>query len=144
MVILSNFQKFHIILANEKWKTNNKTGNSEFTKREKQFQEEASYAKELRDATIEDEKIITAEIIECSNLKTELERYGLSIEGDIPKIVQVIRVMKQHGYDVDKILSDYSAQEIKQIKRDLFSDQAKRLEDTKWDFRMSVLSFNPR
>jgi hypothetical protein len=43
----------------------------------------------------------------------------------------VIHEIKQHGYDVDKVLSEYSDQEIKQIKRDLLIGQIKGLEDTK-------------
>jgi hypothetical protein len=50
---------------------------------------------------------------------------------DIPKFTQVIHEIKQGGYDVDKILSEYSDQEIKQLTRDLLIGQVKGLEDTK-------------
>jgi hypothetical protein len=70
-------------------------------------------------------------LTEYLNLKAELKMYGLSIEEDIPKFVQVVRGIKRYEYDINKVLSDYSDQEFKQIKRDLLSDQVKRLEDTK-------------
>ena len=70
-------------------------------------------------------------LTEYSNLKVELKMYGLSIEEDIPKFVQVVRGLKRYEYDINKLLSDYSDQEFKQIKCDLLSDQVKRLEDTK-------------
>ena len=100
-------------------------------KEKKQSQEEASYAKELRDAAIEDERITTAELREYSNLKAELRRCGLSIEEDIPKFVQVVHGIKRYENDVDKILSDYSDEQIKQIKRGRLIDELKILEDTK-------------
>jgi coenzyme F420-reducing hydrogenase delta subunit len=92
---------------------------------------EISAAKDLRDAALENERITTAEIREYSNLKAELRRYGLTIEEDIPKFVQVIHGIKRYEYDVDKVLSDYSDEQIKQIKLGRLSDQVKRLEDTK-------------
>jgi hypothetical protein len=94
-------------------------------------QQEASWSKELHDAALEDEKTTVAEIREYSNFKTELEKHGLSIEDDARKFVQVIHGIKQHGYDVDKVLSEYLDQEIKQIKRDLLINEVKGLEDTK-------------
>ena len=99
-------------------------------KEKKQSQEEASCAKELRDAAIEDERITVSELRKYSNLKEELGRYGLTIEEDIPKFVQVVRGIKRYEHDVNKVLSDYSDQEFKQIKRDLLSDQVKILKDT--------------
>ena len=70
-------------------------------------------------------------LTEYLNLKAELKMYGLSIEEDIPKFVQLDRGLKRYEYDINKLLSDYSDQEFKQIKRDLLSNQVKRLEDTK-------------
>jgi hypothetical protein len=92
---------------------------------------ETSVANDLRDAALENEKTTVAELGEYSNFKTELRKCGLSIEEDIPKFVQVVYGIKQYEYDVNKVLSDYSDEQIKQIKRDLLINQVKRLEDTK-------------
>ena len=92
---------------------------------------EISAAKDLRDAALENERITNAEIREYSNLKAELRRYVLTIEDDTPKFVQVVHDIKRYEYDVDKVLSDYSDEQIKQIKLGRLSDQVKRLEDTK-------------
>ena len=117
-------------MKNEKRKLKQDIQNLKIEK--KQLEDEASYANELRDFDLEDEKTTSAEVKEYSNLKAELRRYGLSIEEDIPKFVQVVRAIKQqHGYDVNRVLSDYSDQEIMEIKRDLLSDQVKILEDTR-------------
>jgi hypothetical protein len=92
---------------------------------------EAAVAKDLRDEALEDEKTTVAEVREYSNLKAELKKYGLSIVDDIPKFTQVIHGIKQRGYDVDKVLSEYSVQEIKQLTRDLLINQVKGLNGTK-------------
>jgi hypothetical protein len=68
-------------------------------------------------------------LTEYSNLKAELKMHGLSIQEDIPKFVHVVHGRRRYEYDINKVLSDYSDQEFKQIKCDLLSDQVKRLED---------------
>ena len=68
---------------------------------------ETSLEKYLRDADLAKEKTTVAELEEYSKFKRELKKYGLSIEEDIPKFVQAVYGIKQqHGYDIDKILSD--------------------------------------
>jgi hypothetical protein len=90
---------------------------------------ETSTAQELRDAALEGEKTTAAELREYSNFKTELRKYGISIEEDTRKFVQVIYGIKQHGYDVNKVLSEYSDLEFKQVKRELLNNQVRQLED---------------
>jgi len=102
------------------------------------LESERSTAKDLRDAALENEKTTVAELREYRNFKTELRRYGLlssSILDDTRKIVQVIYGLKQRGYDVDKVLSEYSDLEFKQVKRDIFSNQVRTLEDKIVDLR---------
>ena len=92
---------------------------------------ETSAVRGLHNAATEDEKITVIMLTEYLNLKAELKMYGLSIEEDIPKLVQIVHGIKRYEYDINKVLSDYSDQEFKQIKSDLLGDQVKRLEDTK-------------
>jgi hypothetical protein len=91
--------------------------------------QKASYAKELCDAALENEKTTDAELKEYSKLKAELGKFGLSVENDLPKFVQVVHGIKKYEWDVNKVLSDYSDEQIKQIKGDLLTDKVKRLED---------------
>src|SRR5215212_12044962 len=63
-------------------------------------------AKELRDVSLQEEKTTTAELKEYSNFKTELRKYGIPID-DLPKMIQLLYGIRQHGYDVEKILSEY-------------------------------------
>ena len=102
---------------------------------ERLSQQKASYAKELCEAALENEKTTVAELKEYSNLKTELGKFGLSIENDLPKFVQVVHGIKQSGYDVDKVLSEYSDQEIKQLTRDLLINQVEGLKGTKMELQ---------
>jgi hypothetical protein len=100
-------------------------------KQKKISEEETSYANELRDAALEIEKTTVTELREYSNFKAELRGFGLSSSTvDEPrKLVRVIYGIKQRGYDVDKVLSEYSDIEFMQVKRDMLSTQVRTLED---------------
>jgi hypothetical protein len=100
-------------------------------KQKKISEEEASAANDLRDAALEIEKTTVTELREYSNFKAELRTKGLSssIVDDPRKLVRVIYGIKQRGYDVDKVLSEYSDIEFMQVKRDILSTQVRTLED---------------
>lgn len=106
-------------------------------KQKKISEEEASYANELRDAALENEKTTVTELREYSNFKAELIRCGLSssIVDDARKLVRVIYEIKQRGCDVDKVLSEYLDIEFMQVKRDMLSTQVRTLEDKIVDSR---------
>jgi hypothetical protein len=107
-------------------------------KQKKISEEEASYANELRDAALENEKTTVTELREYSNFKAELRRCGLSsssIVDDPRKLVRVIYGIKQRGCDVDKVLSEYLDIEFMQVKRDMLSTQVRTLEDKIVDSR---------
>jgi hypothetical protein len=106
-------------------------------KQKKISEEEASYANELRDAALENEKTTVTELREYSNFKSELIRCGLSssVVDDARKLVRVIYEIKQRGCDVDKVLSEYLDIEFMQVKRDMLSTQVRTLEDKIVDSR---------
>jgi cell division protein FtsB/GNAT superfamily N-acetyltransferase len=88
---------------------------------------EISAAKDLRDAALENERITTAEIREYSNFKAELRRHGLTIEEDIPKLIQLLYDIRQHGYDFKKVLSEYLDLLFIKENRDIFSGHIREL-----------------
>jgi ASC-1-like (ASCH) protein len=98
-------------------------------KQKKISEEEASLANELRDAALENEKVTVVELREYSKFKTELRKYGLSFIDDAQKLVRIIYGIKQRGYDVDKVLSEFSDIEFMQEKRDMLSKLDRALED---------------
>jgi hypothetical protein len=98
-------------------------------KKEK-LETEVSLAEELRDTALKNEKTTVAELREYSKFKTELGKYGLTVDDDTRKLVQVIYGIKQRNeYDVGKILSEYSDIEFMQDKRDMLSNLVRTLED---------------
>jgi hypothetical protein len=73
---------------------------------------------------------------EFSKFKTELGKYGLSVDVDTRKLVRAIYGIKQRNeYDVGKILSEYSDIKFMQDKRDMLSTQVRALEDKIVDLR---------
>jgi hypothetical protein len=97
---------------------------------------EISTAKDLRDAALENEKTTVAELSEYKNFKAELRRCGLllslsssSILDDTRKIVRLFYGIKQRGYDVDKVLSEYLDIEFMQVKHDMLSNLVRALEN---------------
>jgi hypothetical protein len=106
-------------------------------KQKKVSEEEASLAHELRDAAFETEKVTYAELREYSKFKTELGKYGLSssIVDDARKLVQTIYGIKQQGYDVSKVLSEYSDLEFKQVNRDMLNSRVRELGDRKMNLQ---------
>jgi hypothetical protein len=140
VVIFPNFQRFHNTLSKRKMKRKRKLKEDiqNLQKQKKISEEEAAlYANELRDTALENEKTTVTELRESSNFKAELRSCGLSssIVDDPRKLVRVIYGIKQRRYDVDKVLSEYSDIEFMQVKRDMLSTQARRLEDKIVDLR---------
>ncbi|MDQ3970186.1 MAG: hypothetical protein M3227_00675, partial [Thermoproteota archaeon] len=91
---------------------------------------EISLAKDLRDAALENERITSAEIREYSNLKAELRKYGIPID-DLQKLVQLLYEIRQHGYDVKKVLSEYQDLLFIKENRDIVWRQIKESKDEK-------------
>jgi hypothetical protein len=91
---------------------------------------ETSTAEELRDLALQEEKTTTAELKEYSNFKTELRKYGIPID-DLPKVVPVLHEIRQHGYDVEKVLSEYQDLLFIKEKRDIFWRQIRESKDEK-------------
>jgi hypothetical protein len=89
---------------------------------------ETTTAQELRDAALEGEKTTSAEL-RIFKFQDRIKKIWISIEEDTRKFVQVIYGIKQHGYDVNKVLSEYSDLEFKQVKRELLNNQVRQLED---------------
>jgi uncharacterized protein (DUF3084 family) len=61
--------------------------------------------------------------------KKEIKSKEEDIQTLTQKFVQVIYGIKQHGYDINKVLSEYSDLEFKQVKRELLNNQVRQLED---------------
>jgi hypothetical protein len=71
------------------------------------LEQEKSYSEELRDNAVQNEKMTTADLHWYSNLKTELNKYRIPIE-DVPLFAKAVRGIRQYGYEVDKIIAEFS------------------------------------
>jgi predicted nucleic acid-binding Zn-ribbon protein len=83
--------------------------------------EEKSNSEERRNSALHEEYTTDAELKSFSELKQELGDYGLPIY-DIPKFAKAVRGLRQNGYDVPKIIKEYTGYE--DMKRDYFFYQA--------------------
>ena len=95
---------------------------------------EASTAKELRDVSLQEEKTTSAELKEYSNFKTELRKYGIPID-DLPKMIQLLYGIRQHGYDVEKVLSEYQDLQFFKDNQARIWRQTREWEDKKITFQ---------
>lgn len=91
---------------------------------------EISLAKDLRDLALQEEKTTTAELKEYSNFKTELRKYDIPID-DLPKLLQLLNEIRQHGYDVGKVLSEYQDLLFIKENRDIVWRHIRELKDEK-------------
>jgi transposase len=91
---------------------------------------EISLAKDLRDLALQEEKTTTAELKEYLNFKTELRKYDIPID-DLPKLLQLLNEIRQHGYDVGKVLSEYQDLLFIKENRDIVWRHIRELKDEK-------------
>ena len=83
----------------------------------KTLSEEKSNSEHRRNSAIYEEHMTNGELKSYSDLKRELDKYGIPIY-DIPKFGKAVKGLSHKGYDVDKIIMEYS--EYKAFKDDFF------------------------
>jgi hypothetical protein len=115
-----------------KQKTNDKSklekDIEELQDRIKQLQEEKLAAEELRNVSLENEKMTASELKWYSDLKRELKnKYGIPIE-NVSMFAKAIHGVGQYDYDVDKIISEFSDLENLKKQFQLYSDSIPVLE----------------
>jgi hypothetical protein len=80
------------------------------------LEQEKSYSEEHRDNAVENEKMTTDDLQWYSNLKTELNKYRIPID-DVSLFAKAVRGIRQYGYDVNKIIAEFS--ELEFLRRQL-------------------------
>jgi hypothetical protein len=73
----------------------------------KQLEQERLAAEELREISLENERLTSSEINWYSDLKAELKKYGIPIE-NLSLFAKAVRGIRQYDYDVDKIIAQFS------------------------------------
>jgi hypothetical protein len=116
-----------------KQKTNDKSklekDIEELQDRIKQLQEEKLAAEELRNVSLENEKMTASELKWYSDLKRELKnKYGIPIE-NVSMFAKAIHGVGQYDYDVDKMISEFSDLEGLKNQFQLYRDSIPALEN---------------
>jgi hypothetical protein len=83
--------------------------------------EEKSSSELRRTSALNEEHMTRVELKSYSDLKKELGAYGISIDKDIPKFVKLVEGIGKDGYDVDKVISEFS--DIKSTRNEYWSYQ---------------------
>src|ERR1044072_165051 len=60
----------------------------------------------LRDQALQDERMTATDLKWYSNLKAELRKYGIPVD-DISKFAKAVNGLRQYGYDVGKVISEF-------------------------------------
>ncbi len=89
---------------------------------------EISTAKELGEAALQEEQTTYAKISEFSNLKSELEKYGLNINHEnIPKFVKLIKNLSDKGFNVKEITLEFQDLQSLELKLGYLSNRVNEL-----------------
>ena len=88
----------------------------------KKLNEEKSISEARRASALHEENRTTAELKSYSDSKKELGRYGIHIDDDVLKFVKVVHGISQQGYDVGKVIKEFS--DLESLKSEHWSYQA--------------------
>ncbi len=82
----------------------------------------------LRDQALQDERMTAAELKWYSDLKAELRKYGLPVD-DIPKFAKTVDGIRQYGYDVGKVISEFSESQSLETRHKMLQDSVRMLQN---------------
>lgn len=89
---------------------------------------EQSDRESLRDPAIQDERMTAAELKSYSDLRTELRKDGIPID-EISKFAKAVNGIRELGYDVGKVIREFSDYESVETRRKMFQDSVKMLQN---------------
>ncbi len=85
-------------------------------------------AESLRDTTLEQQQMTISQLKWYSQLKAEFERYSIPVE-DISKFAKIVSNLKEYGYDVGKVIEEYSDLEFLKSNIDILRKTGQSLEN---------------
>src|SRR3954469_22127729 len=88
---------------------------------------EKSYSESVRDQALQDERMTAAELKWYSDLRAELRKYGIPVD-DIPKFAKAVNGIRQYGYDVGKVISEFSDYESHVTRNQMLERSVKTME----------------
>ena len=85
-----------------------------------------SNSESVRDQALHDERMTAAELKWYSDLRAELRKYGIPVD-DISKFAKAVNGLRQYGYDVVKIISEFSDHESHVTRHQMLERNVKML-----------------
>jgi hypothetical protein len=82
----------------------------------------------LLDQALQDERMTATELKWYSDLRAGLQKYGLPVN-DIPKFTKIINGIRQYGYDVGKVIREFSEFQSLETRRKMLQDSVKMLQN---------------
>jgi cell division protein FtsB len=82
----------------------------------------------LRDQALQDERMTAADLKWYSNLKAELGKYDIPVD-DISKFAKAVNGIRELGYDVGKVIREFSDYESVETQRKMLQDSVKMLQN---------------
>jgi len=86
-----------------------------------------SNSESVRDQALQDERMTAAELKWHSDLRAELRKYGIPVD-DISKFAKAVNGMREYGYDVDKVISEFSESQSLETRRKMLQDSVRMLQ----------------
>src|ERR1041385_320597 len=86
-----------------------------------------SYSESVRDQALQDERMTATELKWHSDIKAELRKYGIPVD-DISKFAKAVNGMREYGYDVDKVISEFSESQSLETRRKMLQDSVRMLQ----------------
>ena len=79
-------------------------------------------------SALRDERMTAAELKWYSDIKVELRKYDIAV-GDLPKFVKAVNGLRQYGYDVGKIIREFSESQSRETRRKMLEDSVRMLQN---------------
>src|ERR1051326_6105637 len=89
---------------------------------------EQSDRESLRDQALQDERMTAAELKSYLDLMTELRKAGIPID-EISKFAKAVNGIRELGYDVGKVIREFSDYESVETRRKMLQDSVKMLQN---------------
>jgi hypothetical protein len=88
---------------------------------------EKSYSESVRDQALQDQRMTAADLKWYSDLRAELRKYGIPVD-DISKFAKAVNGMREYGYDVGKVISEFSESQSLETRRKMLQDSVRMLQ----------------
>ncbi|MGB8033441.1 MAG: hypothetical protein WCF03_06425 [Nitrososphaeraceae archaeon] len=82
----------------------------------------------LRDQALQDERMTATELKSFSNIKAELRKYDIPVD-DISKFAKAVDGIRQYGYDVGKVISEFSESQSLKTRHKMLEDSVGLLQN---------------